>query len=104
MNTRTTWYGLFIDDDDVDLDTWSLFDWSSLDEPEPDGEDASQLERLLDRFGDHQTEGDGSATRPSVTVTETLEGSRRRQGLCPQCGTAGPFVNMTMTCPTHGPY
>lgn len=30
--------------------------------------------------------------------------ARRKAGLCPQCGSKGPFVNFTMTCKEHGPY
>jgi len=25
-------------------------------------------------------------------------------GMCPWCGKPGPFINLQMTCPEHGPY
>jgi len=38
-------------------------------------------------------------------ANETEAERRKKEGLCPRCGTKGYFDrSLTMICPTHGPY
>lgn len=84
---------------DPDCDPWTYdFDDLCLEEPE------KTTEELLDIFRNHHGGGSSGPTTVPQAVAESVEDSRRRLGLCPSCGTKGPFVNMTMTCPEHGPY